>query len=147
VKIVVDTNLLVATVFPLAYSDHAKDHLLAWRKNRVTLFAPTLTEYEITNVVRRRVADRLLTTAEAIETLQSLFTIRVRYFTPTLDLHQRALVWAERIRQPKAYDAQYLALADYLQSEMWTADKRLVGGGRQAGIDWIHWVGEPNPMA
>ena len=39
-------------------------------------------------------------------------------------LHRRAMELAAQLRQDAAYDAYYLALAELLDCELWTADQR-----------------------
>jgi predicted nucleic acid-binding protein len=51
-----------------------------------------------------------------------------------------ALHWAERIGHSKAYDAQYLALAESLSAEFWTADVRLVHVLEKLDVSWIHVI-------
>jgi predicted nucleic acid-binding protein len=54
-------------------------------------------------------------------------------------LHRRALALAERFSLPAAYDVHYLALADWLGGEFWTADRKLaraVGGE----LPWVRVV-------
>jgi predicted nucleic acid-binding protein len=63
-------------------------------------------------------------------------------FSPSTGRNRTALDWAERAGQAKAYDAQYLALAEEMRAEFWTADERLVRDVQQAGADWAHWIGE-----
>ncbi len=40
------------------------------------------------------------------------------------DLHRRAMELAQELGQGAAYDSHYLALAEILDCEMWTADER-----------------------
>jgi predicted nucleic acid-binding protein len=56
-------------------------------------------------------------------------------------LHQRALDLAERFSLPAAYDAHYLALAEQLGAEFWTADRKLVRAV-QSTLPWVRLVGE-----
>ena len=51
-------------------------------------------------------------------------------------LHRRALDLAERFDLPAAYDGHYLALAERLDAEFWTADRRLA----QAVQEEMPWV-------
>ena len=53
----------------------------------------------------------------------------------------RAFDWAARFNRPAAYDAYYLALAEMMESEFWTADERLYKAIR-ANFPNIHWLGE-----
>ena len=54
-------------------------------------------------------------------------------------MHEQALDLAERFAFQAAYDAHYLALAEWLGGEFWTADGRLVQAV-QAGLPWVHLV-------
>jgi predicted nucleic acid-binding protein len=58
-------------------------------------------------------------------------------FPPDWEVDRNALVWAERIGQRAAYDAVYLALAEYLNAELWTADKRLADAAQVAGVEGV----------
>ena len=53
-----------------------------------------------------------------------------------------AYAWAERLGQSRAYDAQYLAVAEQEGLELWTADRRLVRNAEQAGVRWVRRIGE-----
>ena len=57
--------------------------------------------------------------------LRTLLALGVQLVTPTMELHLRALLWAERAGQMVAYDGHYLALAEVQNCEFWTADARL----------------------
>ena len=61
---------------------------------------------------------------------------------PLGSLHFRALELMERFRKPAAYDAHYLALAEWLHCECWTADERLWNTVKSE-FAWVRWVGAP----
>ena len=52
------------------------------------------------------------------------------------DLHDRAMDFAGRFRLPAAYDSHYLALADRLGVEFWTADQKLYNTV-SAALPWV----------
>jgi predicted nucleic acid-binding protein len=139
---VVDANLIAAVVLPLPYSGQATQKLAAWKRARVELVAPVLLEYEIAAVLRKAVVAQWLTTDLAVETIGRILALKVRCLTPTADLHERALRWADRMGHSKANAAHYLALAEQEGIELWTADRRLVHGAQQVGAHWVHWIGE-----
>jgi predicted nucleic acid-binding protein len=56
--------------------------------------------------------------------------------------HQATLGWAERLGHSKTYDSAYLAVAEALQAEFWTADRRLEQSARRAGASWVHSIME-----
>ena len=58
------------------------------------------------------------------------------------DIHSRALELASLLRQGAAYDVHYLALAESLGCELWTADERFYRAATAAARN-VHWIGEP----
>ena len=60
---------------------------------------------------------------------------------PNPGLSVQALEIAHRFAQGAIYDSQYLALADYLDCELWTADERF-WNSTKAAFPRVHWIGE-----
>ena len=52
-------------------------------------------------------------------------------------LHQLARKFAQRFSLQATYDAHYLALAEHLGAEFWSADRRLARKV-QSQLDWVH---------
>lgn len=142
VTAVVDANVVVAQVLPLPYSGSAADKMLSWQSEGVALAAPALLAYEVATALRKAVVASMLSTAEAVDALASIQAIPIELVAPYASLHQNALIWAERLGHGAAYDAQYLALAERMRAELWTADRRLATGAQQAGAAWVRWIGE-----
>jgi predicted nucleic acid-binding protein len=61
---------------------------------------------------------------------------------PTVELQQSCLQWSLRLGQPVAYDSAYVALAESLSCELWTADRKLVQAAIKTGITWVRWLGD-----
>ena len=139
--VVVDANVLAALVLSLPYSDQATYRVTAWKRAEVDLCAPQLMEYEVGSALRKAVIAGLMTSGIAAKALHELLALDIRCFPPTAELHESAMRWAGRLGQAVVYDAHYVALAEQLRAELWTADKRLVNGARQAGVPWVHWIG------
>lgn len=113
-----------------------------WSRSGERLIAPTLFEYEITSLIRRSVLSKQLERAQVLPILSRLLNSRIVTIPPTMTNHGEALIFAERIGQSKAYDAQYLALASRENAPLWTADRRLAAAARDTGLTWVHWVGD-----
>ena len=58
------------------------------------------------------------------------------------DLCLAALKWAERLNERVIYDACYLALAERLSAEFWTADARLYRKAVTAGASFVRLLDE-----
>jgi predicted nucleic acid-binding protein len=141
-RIVLDANVVAALIIPLPYSDQAAHWMMDWQETETELLAPTLLEYEMVTVLHKAIVADMITADEAADAIKSLLTLNIETIPPTRSLHDSALQWSEQLNQNVAYDAQYLALAEQLGAEFWTADRRLVNGAHQAGAPWVHWIGE-----
>lgn len=131
-EVVVDASLALKWVEREPYSDQASELLQSWHKERRRLTAPTLFAYEATNA--------LLTVEIAKERLASLLENG-----PALEhdvaLNLRALEIMQQFSLPSAYDAHYLALAEFRQCECWTADERLWNTVKSR-LPWVRWIGQ-----
>ncbi len=87
--------------------------------------------------MRRAVTLKLISPEDADQMVEDLFELEFQRVAPTLELHRAALQWAGRISQSKAYDAQYLALAESLSAEFWTADQRLFHTLQGLDVNWV----------
>jgi predicted nucleic acid-binding protein len=126
-QIVVDANLCIALTIPLPYSEAAAKQWLFWETNRVQIYAPLLWD----SALRKAIAVGLISKKEAESAFRRLLVLGVERTTPDPDLHRLALQWAEHANQTVAYDSQYLALAETLPADFWTADPCQSGGGRE----------------
>jgi predicted nucleic acid-binding protein len=72
--------------------------------------------------------------------LEQLWQINIQDMPATLDLWKAALAWAERLGHSKIYASAYLAAAESLQAEFWTADRSLAHSARRAGATWVHSI-------
>jgi predicted nucleic acid-binding protein len=142
VNIIIDANLVAATVLPLPYSDQATQKITMWKHTGAELLAPLLLEYEVVAALRRAVVAGLMTTDFAVNALGQISALNIQCTPPTPELHRQALRWADRLGHSKAYDAQYVALAEQQQAELWTADRRLANSTRQVGVTWVYLIGE-----
>ena len=116
-KIVPDSNIFIALVISLAYSQAAIDKMEEWEQQNAELLVPTLWSYEVASSLRKAVAIGSIGAEEAVEDLQDILSMNIRQVPPTPALHQKALEWAGRLNQTVAYDAAFLALAESEEAE------------------------------
>ena len=139
-EVVVDASLALKWVVAEPYSNEARSILTEWRNRRRKLLAPALFLYEVANALAKRIQRHEFTLEQAKE--------RLRFFVesgPLLQqisaIHPRALELMERFGLPTAYDAHYLALAEFQRCECWTADERLWNTVKKE-LGWVRWIGE-----
>jgi predicted nucleic acid-binding protein len=138
---VIDANLAVNTV--LSMSDSL---VLFWERmglDQITPCAPRLWMSETTSAVRFLLFHKHITSIEADQALRTIQGLQVEIIDEDEQLCLRALELAGKLGQSKAYDAIYLALAEKLVAEMWTADERLAKRCRKdLKLTWVHSITE-----
>jgi len=138
---VVDANLAIKTVLNLSKSLER-----FWERiyqERITPCAPRLWMSETTSAVRAYLAQKQITTNEAEQALQTIHALRVEIIDEDIALCVRALELAGILAQSKAYDAIYLATAEKMEAEFWTADERLFNRCKNdLALAWVHWINE-----
>jgi len=98
---------------------------------------------ETTSAIRSLVFQKAISAENAEDILRTIHGLRVEIINEDEELSLRALELAGKLGQPKAYDAFYLALAEKLVAEFWTADERLYNRCRKdLKLSWVHWIGE-----
>lgn len=139
-QVVVDSSIALRWVLEEAFSVEAANLLEQWQAAKLQVVAPVLLEYEVANVLYRRSlrGDFDLTTAQQL--LCDLLALGPRLIEAP-GLSAKALDIAARFSLPAAYDSQYLALAETLGCEFWTADERLWNAARTE-MSTVRWVGE-----
>ena len=142
VTVVIDANVALATALPLPYSSDADRHIDVWRASRAPMVVPLLWVYEVTTGLRRAMWEKLIDQTELDEALDLVDALDLEMVRPSRELTRAALGWAARLDQSKAYDGQYLAVAELLKAEFWTADRRLARSLADRGVPWSHWIGE-----
>ena len=103
--------------------------------------APPLFRPELTSTIRRWVFTGALNKDDGRRVLESSLRLPVYIDDAGDALQRRAFDVAAELNHPRAYDGQYMALAEFNRCELWTADRRLVhAAGRK--FPWVHWIGD-----
>ncbi len=130
-----DASFVVQLLIESVYSETASALLAKWDEAGCQFVAPTLICYEISNALHQAARHRQLTSAEAQRALEVAFSFNITLYGDRA-LHQQALALAGVYSLPAAYDAHYLALAQRLGAELWTADRRLFNAVHGA-LPWV----------
>ena len=96
--------------------------------------------FEVSNALHRPVLRGELNVGDSIRMITRLRASRLELHQPP-DLHGRALQLASQLKQDAAYDAHYLALAESVGCDLWTADERFYRAARSSD-DNVRWIGE-----
>ena len=139
-SVVVDASLAVKWLVEEDDSNKAHAILQSWVAQDITRIAPYLMPFEVANVLHRRVLRGELNVGDSTRMIERLLESRLELQQPP-GLHVRALQLASQLNQSAAYDAHYLALAESVGCELWTADERFYRAV-SPGIDSVRWIGE-----
>lgn len=85
-----------------------------------TIASPVILDFEILNVLRRQIQDKLITQARAEEALALYWALPFKKFDTSLLVGG---IWKLR-NNFTAYDASYIALAELLDISLYTKDKK-----------------------
>ncbi len=138
--VVVDASVVFKWLFVEEDTETALSLLHSWENCGTRLSAPYFMLAEVTNALHRHVRRGELTVKRALELLDYLMSLPIE-FHETENLHHRALELASQLNQGAAYDSHYLALAETLGCDLWTADQRLQRTAAPLPPA-VHWLGE-----
>lgn len=122
--LVVDASLVAKWLVEEPYSAEAKILLREWAEAEVALYSHVILPSEISNALYKRIKRGELGLDEALEAWKDFWTIPIVHLDGE-ELGRRALILARDLDRPDSYDALYLATAEFLGCELWTADDRL----------------------
>ena len=143
--VVVDASLALKWILDELDSSKAVMLLDQWTNEGISVIAPALFTYEVTNTLYRQVVAGKLTYEEAKQGLTDLFSIGVLLkFSMYEEISTQAMEFAHQLDLSATYDAHYLALAFHENCEYWTADTRLWNIVKRK-FSWVHWFSDYHP--
>ncbi len=128
---VVDASIVVKWLINEVDSPEALALGDSWAEAGVALVAPYLLPFEIANALYRRVLQAELSLERASSLVEFLLDMGIELRETPL-VHVRAIEIASELGQRAAYDSHYLALAEELDCELWTADARFYRAARSS---------------
>lgn len=133
--ICVDASFLVRLVTSHE-DDRPKLMLEAWLKQRLQLVAPTLLYYEVSNALYLYQRVGQLDREGVLKALSAALALPIQLHGG-LELHRFALDSASKYGLKATYGAHYLALAETVGADLWTADRRFASAV-QPVLPWVH---------
>jgi len=137
-KVVVDASLALRWVLRDEKEPSADALLERWVALPALMLAPPLFLAEITNALYLSTKRTRLTLDEAELALRSILELGIQVAEPP-GLYLQSLQVAGKYDLTNAYDAQYVALAQIEDCELWTADERLISS-IQPSPSWLKLI-------
>jgi len=137
--LVIDAGVALKAILPNSYQALAQQKLDAWKAEQIALYAPSLWWYEVTSTLTKAVFFKQLTQAEAQQALSLLHRLDMQIVTADEALIDAAMAWTFQLKRAAAYDSFYLALAQQLDTVLWTTDKKLFNAVQ---VDWVNYLVE-----
>lgn len=143
--VVVDASVVVKWVVTTeVLADRALALLDQTLQARRRILAPPHLASEVSNALYQRVRTtnprQQLTEVEATQALVQFLAYPIELIGLS-DLYERAFHFARLHRLPSMYDSLYVVLAQMVESEVWTADQRLLQAIGSAA-PWVRWIGD-----
>lgn len=136
--ICIDANFVIL-LLSLQGTESVYEHYWnQWQEDNCEFVAPILFGYEVANAFHRAAKAGQITPKEAQNLLETSLSLGINFYSDD-ELHMQALKIAQRLHLSASYDAHYLALAERLGVEFWTADQRLFNSVR-ASLSWVNLV-------
>lgn len=137
---VIDASLAVKWVLKEPYTEEALSLADRWVAEGTKPIAPCLLFVEMTNVLHRRAMKGQISLSQAERLLKGLLDIGIE-IRESPQLHVRALQLAQKLQKSAVYDTHYLALAEIMDCEFWTADERFFNSVReqQPRVKWLSY--------
>ena len=142
-RVCADASIVLKLVLPEEDSHLALALWRHWKSKNIDVVVPSLYLYEGPSIVRKWVHRGWLTEEEGEEACRNFLAQPVKVLEPE-GLLQRAWEYARRFNLPQVYDSTYLALADLLGCEFWTADERLYRVVKTE-LPWVRLLTEFTP--
>jgi predicted nucleic acid-binding protein len=128
-----DASVVVPALLPRPSSPVAAEFVRERASQGERFVAPPLVFAESTSVLRRYVHFGEIEHQEAVVALGDLVAMPITIVHDP-EMYLRALELARRLGQPKAYDVQYLAVAELQDCPVVTLDRGLYESARSLGI-------------
>jgi len=140
-SVCIGASLAISWVIGERFTPSALAIRRQWIEDDVEMIVPPIFRPEVTSAIRLAVYRRDVTPDHGRRALDHYLRWPVFLVDDSDDLQRRAYDIATAFDRPRAYDAQYLAVAQSGGCEFWTGDERLIDSLR-GRLPWAHWIGD-----
>ena len=137
--IVIDASLMVQLLVAEPFSAPAQRLASYWAAMGIALAAPDFMPAEVSSALLRKAQEGAITAADAKVLLERYYRMGIALY-PSRQLHSRAIDLSLELRQRMPYDSHYLALAEALDCDFWTADRPFYRAARP-NHPRVQWIG------
>ena len=141
--VIVDASLAVKLFVVEVFTAQTISLAASWRIAGVELATPDFMPSEFATALRKKIQEGILTFAGAKELMGELYVYGID-IRPSRPLHDRAIDLAVELNQRLAYDSHYLALAESLDRDFWTAGRPFFRAAHRR-CPRVQWIGNYNP--
>ena len=134
--VILDASLVVKAILPNPQLEACQALIAAL--GTAQLISPALWLYEVSSAFVKSVHFGQLTSDEAQAAIRQALALGVELIPPDETQSLLAMRWAQKLQRASAYDCFYLAIAEALQADFYTADKRLLNALQDANLPWLH---------
>lgn len=138
--VVIDASIAARLLMPDRLSDACWILLESLVEAGHQFAMPALWAYELTSSLTKAVSFEVITIDEARAGLAQISLLGARLVLPDEGQNRRAFEWTLKLKRAAAYDSFYLALAEILGCDFWTADRQLFNAAHAAHLQWVRWV-------
>ena len=114
--------------------------LRGWQTDRIRMAAPGLIHYELANAGYQMERHGQWDATATDQLMEMALSLPLEIVSDP-DLHREATALARRLSLPATYDAHYHAVAQRLECELWTLDRKLVGHASKQLPDRVRLAG------
>ena len=136
---VIDASLVVQLLVIEQFSAQARQLASSWDAAGIRLVAPDLMPAEVSSAFLKKIQERIISSAYAKELMAELYGMEIELHSSSR-LHNRTIDLALELRQRMPYDSHYLALAESLNCDFWTADRPFYRAA-QPHHPRVQWIG------
>ena len=137
--VVIDASLLVKLLVIEQFSAQAVRLANYWAAMGIRLAAPDFIHAEVISALYKKISAGIISINLAVELMTEFYAMDIDIYPASL-LHQRAIELALELGQRMPYDSHYLALAESLNCDFWTADRPFYRA-TQPHHPRVQWIG------